>query len=97
MSEHDFTNLIEQYPTIIAQMPPEFTSHDFILRLAQQNQALYIEALYVYRQGNPFQVVHGILAKQLHQHPDLIVHVGDETHSVDIFGQPGAAARWRRL
>ena len=43
MSAHDFDTLYAEYPDLIAQMPAVFTSHQFILRLAQQNQALYIE------------------------------------------------------
>ncbi len=49
MTNHDFSQLYAQYPTIIEQMSPEFTAHQFILRLAQANQSLYIEALYDYR------------------------------------------------
>lgn len=45
MPEHDFSNIYAQYPDIIAQMPEAFTSHQFILELARQNQTIYIEAL----------------------------------------------------
>ena len=96
MSEYDFVVLFEQYPTIIAQMPLNFTSHEFILRLAQQNQALYVEALYVYRDGNPFQIVHGILAKGLRRYPELITHEG-ETMGEDIFGQTNSTAHWQKI
>ncbi len=96
MSEHDFRALYEQYSVIIEEMSAEFTSHEFILKLAQPHQQLYVEALYAYRHGNSFQVVHGILAKRLHQHPDLVTYV-EETNSDDIFGNVGSAARWRRL
>jgi hypothetical protein len=44
MTEHDFSQLYEQYPTIIQQMDDTFTSHEFILKLAQQNQTQYVEA-----------------------------------------------------
>jgi hypothetical protein len=40
-------------------MPETFTSHQFILRLAQQHQALYIDALHSYRDtAAPFKHVH---------------------------------------
>lgn len=64
MSEHDFSALYAQYPAVIASMRDTFTSHEFILRLAQQNQTLYIEALYSYRHKThrgkpaPFLMVH---------------------------------------
>ena len=45
MTSHNFTAIYSHYPAIIAQMPSLFTSHQFILRLAQANQPLYIEAL----------------------------------------------------
>ncbi len=52
MPQHDFSALNGHYREIIEAMPATFTSHEFILRLAQQHKALYIEALYDYR-GKP--------------------------------------------
>ena len=98
---HDFSELYSHYPALIEQMPETFTSHEFILRLAQRHQQLYIEALYSYRDAlhrggqAPFMIVHGILAKQLSNYPTLIEHIGD-VMSVDIFGQQNGCARWRR-
>lgn len=98
---HDFAGLYAHYPDIIRQMPDTFTSHEFILRLAQQYQRLYVEALYSYRdslhrgQPTPFRVVHGILSKRLRDHPDLVSYLG-EVSSVDIFGQSNDCAQWRK-
>ena len=69
--QHDFSELYAQYPAVIAQMSETFTSHEFILLLAQQHQRLYVEALYDYRDSihrgepTPFRVVHGILSQHL--------------------------------
>jgi len=102
MPEHDFSALYEQYPAIIAQMAETFDSHEFILRLAQENQPLYIEALYGYRHSMhrgataPFRVVHRILAQRLSAHADLVEHVGN-AYSKHIFGQMCGCAQWRKL
>ena len=97
MNRFDFTQLFGRYPGLIEQMPDEFNSHEFILLLAQQNQENYIEALYEYcRNTNPFQVVHGILSRQLHEYRNLVRHEG-ETNSTDIFKQRNRCARWSRI
>ena len=101
MANHNFDELYEQYPGSIAKMPKVFTSHEFILALAHQNQRLYIEALYSYkdylhRGGNaPFQMVHSILSQRLSELPELVEHIGTEP-SKDIFGQSNDCARWRQ-
>jgi hypothetical protein len=75
-SQHDFTALLAMYPNTIAQMPDTFTSHEFILRLAQANQAEYVEALYSYRNEThlstnaPFKNVHGVLSNHLSDYPN---------------------------
>ncbi len=48
---HDYAQLDGQYSAVIALMPVVFTSHQFIQRLAQRNQVLYIDALVAYRNG----------------------------------------------
>ena len=99
--QHDFSELYAQYPAIIAQMPETFTSHQFILLLAQQNQRLYVEALYDYRDSlhrgepTPFRAVHRILSQHLRGLPDLVSYLG-QTPSVDIFGQRNSCARWQK-
>lgn len=96
MSQHDFTELKEQYPEIIKQMPQEFTSHQFILELAQQNQRLYIDALNAYRNNvAPFQAVHGVLSRSLHEFDDLVEYL-EETDSQDIWRHSNRCAKWRK-
>ena len=95
MGKHDFSALFAEYPGILNQMPTRFTAHKFILELARQNQELYVEALYAYRNEAPFQAVHQQLARLLGTCP-LIERDGDELHSHDIFGIPQGCSRWRR-
>jgi hypothetical protein len=97
MPAHNFQPLYDIYPEIIARMESEFTSHEFILELAQQNQKEYVEALYAYRHHDPFRNVHGPLAKRLHQHKGLVEHIGDAPSSENIFRDGQRCARWRKL
>ena len=103
MPEHDFAALYEKYPDVISQMPNTFTSHQFFQRLAQQNQTLYIEALYAYRHAThrggiaPFRVVHDVLAKRLNKYPNLVQKIRSDAPSIDIFGKPSKCTEWQRL
>jgi len=102
MTEHDFRPLFEHYPATIALMGDIFNSHEFILKLAQQHQVLYILALHDYihlpdeQNPTPFKIVHGILAKHLNAHGDLVRHLG-ETESIDIFTKENRCAQWQRI
>ena len=102
MAKHDFSDLNARYPEVIAQMEHEFSAHEFILRLAQQNQPIYIDALAAYRDSMhrgrpaPFRALHSILAKRLHAFGELVECVG-EVDSTDIFGRSDACSQWRRL
>jgi len=103
MTKHDFSPLYDQYPIIIEQMEDNFTSHEFILKLAQQKQTQYIEALYAYRyyeygeQSTPFMTVHGILAKKLKSFPDVIKIVRNEAPSEDIFRNSNPCTQWKKV
>lgn len=58
MPDHDFTPLFNQYPGVIAQLLATCTSHQFILRLAQQSRPQYILARYMTRtetHSGPFE------------------------------------------
>jgi len=102
MGKFDFSVFYPKYPDLIESMPDEFSSHRFILKLAQENQVEYVNALYAYRysesgdEGKPFQVVHGLLAKGLRQFPDMVEYV-KEISNIDIFGQSNSAAWWLKL
>ena len=103
MPKHDFSALRAHYPEIIAQMSPVLNSHQFILRLAQEHQDLYVEALYAYRDSvhrgrpTPFMVVHQVLSQLLGEYPSLVRRDGDDHQSHDILGQPNYCARWRKV
>ena len=95
MAQHSFTALYAQYPGVVAEMEPIFTSHDFILALAQSNQRLYIEALYSYRDSPaPLRAVHARLSRHLRSLA-TIQHLGN-VKSNNIFGKPSRCARWQK-
>jgi len=102
MAEHNFTSLFEEYPSLIEQMHNTFTSHEFILSLAQQNQPLYVDAVNTYRDSThegtpaPFKAVHSVLSKKLYNYPDRIRYV-EHVQSEDIFGQPNECASWEKI
>ncbi len=101
MAEHNFSQLLEDYPAVIAEMPDVITSHEFILCLAQRNQPEYVDALSTYRDVTkdgvraPFMVVHNQLSKRLRDFPELVEYVG-QVASTDIFGHSNACAQWRK-
>lgn len=103
MSLHDFTALFGQYPAIIEKMQQEFTSHEFILELAAENQLLYLDALNSYKDQlhrgapAPFLMVHGVLAQHLQNFPELIEQTDKNAISKDIFGHDNACSMWRKI
>ena len=103
MTLHDFKPLFDAYPAVIAGMPPDvFTSHAFLLRLAQMNQAEYVDALYAYRNTmhgkthTPFKTVHQVLSDHLNALPELVERVGS-VMSEDIWRNSNACTQWRKL
>ncbi len=85
----------ERLTEIIKQLPPKFTSHEFILAFAKKHQALYIDLLNSYREKDPFEIAHGRLAKHLNDFSHLITYDG-EVLSSDIFRQSNKCASWRK-
>lgn len=69
---------------IDAMKEKTFNSHEFIRELSRRHQREYIEALYEYRNGTPFKVVHGVIAKRLAD-SGLVKKIG-EVKNEDMFG-----------
>lgn len=96
MSKHDFTALVKHYPAVISEMEQSFTSHEFILRLAQLDQPAYVKALYAYRDnGEPFLAVHQQLSRLLNKFSNVVEQDG-RAASYDIFGHHNTCTRWRK-
>jgi len=96
MPEPTLEALEEKFSEVAAKMDRYFNSHDFILKLAQMHQRLYVAALAAYLDKEyPFQIVHGEIARRLLSHPELAVKIGEDT-SEDIFRQKNSATVWRR-
>lgn len=92
-----FQALYDHYPAVVVQMPTEFTSHEFILRLFQQHQMAFIDALHVYRTNDaPMRQVTSQLSRQLHEFPHLVQNIG-KVESPDIFGDASECAKWRKI
>ncbi len=95
-----FEELEEKFPEIVSMMADKFNSHEFILKLAQKYQRLYVEALCVYADNDqPFQTVHGEIAKRLKKykkHKKLVEHIGNAPSS-NIFGLTNDAAVWEKV
>jgi len=99
MASSAFEELEIKYDEIVNLMPEDdnFDSHDFILKLAQKYQQLYVQALSEYADNNqPFQTVHGEIVKRLKNRTDLVEHIDNRT-SKNIFGLENEAAVWRRV
>lgn len=103
MAATDYRRLEAHYAEVIAQMPDTFTSHQFILKLAQQYQVEYIDVLYdsrhMRREGKPvpFMMVHRALADKLNDFPQLVRQSRPAVDSIDIFGNSNTASEWKRI
>lgn len=97
MAVKELLALEQVFPEVVAAMDDYFDTHDFVLKLAQAHQRLYVQALARYaRTDRPFQIVHGEIARRLTRYPKLARKIGDHS-SRDIFGQSGSAAVWQRV
>jgi hypothetical protein len=89
--------LLGEIRAALAEMRDDFTTHELILRLAQQSQHAYIEALQEHLGSKrPFQTVHSKIAKCLRSHPELATFLPGSEADEDIFGQRSENAKWRK-
>ncbi len=92
--------LFDCFVEVLAVMPDEFSSHEFIRELGRRHQDLYAEALYAYRHNlhegapAPFMAVHALLAQRLNE--ELTIENVGQFDSRDIWGQNSRCARWRK-
>jgi hypothetical protein len=97
MSANEFESLESVYEQVIARMPNRFDSHEFIIKLAQEHQRLYVKALVEHTDNEkPFQIVHSQIAMRLLKYPNLISRVGEHI-SRDIFLQENIATLWQKV
>ncbi len=94
----DLDKLEGYFEDIIQKMNWQFTSHEFLLRLAHDHQSEYVGALASYKEnGTPFKEVHHELIKRLRKlDGKLIVLRKTDYPSRDIFGVVSASAVWRK-
>ena len=93
----EFASLEAVYEQVIDLMPNKFDSHEFILKLAQEHQQLYVQALAEHADNErPFQAVHSQIAMRLLKYPNLVARVGEHI-SKDIFLQENTATLWQKV
>ena len=98
MPESVFDELEEIYPIIIDMMPDGlFNTHEFRLKLVQEYQELYVQALIEYSKNDqPSLMVIEQIAKALKEREDLIAYVGSEPVE-NVFEQKRSFEVWQKV
>jgi hypothetical protein len=93
-----FDELEEIYPRIIDMMPDDvFNTHEFILKLVEEYQELYIQALVEYSQSDhPSLMVIEKIAKGLKGHNDMVIYAGNEPVE-NVFEQKRGFEVWQKV
>ena len=91
--------LEQHFENVIKAMDTRFTSHEFYLRLAHDNQREYVAGLVAYSEGGyPFRDLHLALVKRLKKLEGQLITLRKESYpSRDIFGTPSHSALWKKL
>lgn len=94
----DWSLIEAEIPTVLDELPDPFLAHAFILKFAERNQVLYVEALHASKDGAepPFRRVHRRLAQTLHRFPEQVALDAEDVPSTDIFGNRSTCSRWRK-
>jgi GTP1/Obg family GTP-binding protein len=92
-AEKLFDELEKYYEEIIDQMEDIFTFHQFIKKLSQARQDIYVQVLNEYSENkHPFKSVHSIIAKRLGKFDHLVKYDKWISKSENIFGKK--TAQW---
>ena len=88
-----------RFEDAINAMDTGFTSHEFFLRLAHDNQREYVAGLAAYSEGGyPFRDLHHALVKRLKKLEGKLITLRKESYpSRDIFGTPSLSGLWKKL
>lgn len=94
-------NLIPLIAVTVKQLPESFTTHSFVINLAQNNQREYIAALSEKANDKkierPFQAVHQFIRSELEKCKDLVTDSGEKKTDANIFGQTSENTVWKNL
>jgi len=78
----------------IQEMSQEFDSHEVILKIAQDNQRIYVQALTETDGDRPFQLLHSILGRRIKEICNRYEYKSCDHRSKDIFGQHSKCILW---
>jgi uncharacterized protein (DUF2225 family) len=93
-----FDKLEEIYPSIIDMLPNDlFNTHEFMLKLVQEYQELYVQALIEYSQNDqPSLMVIEQIARGLKGCDDLVIYVGSVPIE-NVFEQKRDFEVWQKI
>ena len=98
MSASVFDKLEEIYPKIIDMMPDDlFNTHEFVLKLVQEYQEIYVQALIEYSNSDqPSLMVIEQIVRRLKERNDLVIYVRSVPIE-NIFEQKRDFEVWKKV
>lgn len=73
-----------------------FDSHEIIIEFARDNQHLYIDELYQFKDAkSPFQQLHSKLGKQIKAICDELGYTSEDSESYDIFRRNSSCTKYQ--